>query len=117
MKTGIIIGLLFLIIFYLVTQTKHLDPVFAKAKAYQESLVNKLKSISGTTIVKRSDDGSSHLLETLVSRLSKREKRSLSNLMSSEVKTQEFLVDYCFNTHNKHPVFTQENLQMLCRHL
>ncbi|MCE9688112.1 hypothetical protein LZP73_18195 [Shewanella sp. AS16] len=113
MKGWIIVGILAVMIYYLATQTRHLDGPIAQTQTLLQRAKNKLDAMTGTHIIK-AEHKLSTLKNSIADRLSSRERQEFEQILVSPQAAAAFKDEFCNMRTLSHPIFSKDNLQLIC---
>ncbi|MCL1067984.1 hypothetical protein L2735_14410 [Shewanella olleyana] len=112
MRGWILIALIGGVIYYFATETDKLDEPIAEIQSVLNSADEKVTSMTGTKIIRKSDKVIS-MPSGVIERLSSKEALEFKSIFTDNATVAAFDDEYCgFGA--KHPVFGKENLQLIC---
>ena len=113
MKGWLILGLLIGGAYYLYNNTDFFDEQKAEAQTQYNQLQSKVKSMTGTQVIK-SNDWIGGIKNQFKDRMSKSEFEELELIISGRETISDFKDNFCEDSVPTHPVFSRENTRLLC---
>ncbi|PMG74930.1 hypothetical protein BCU84_17750 [Shewanella sp. 10N.286.51.B7] len=112
MRGWILIALIGGVIYYFATETNKLDEPIAEIQSVINSADDKVTSMTGTKIIRKSEKVIA-IPSGVIERLSDKEASEFKAIFTDNSTVAAFKDDYCgFGA--RHPVIGKENLQLIC---
>ncbi|MEZ9236349.1 MULTISPECIES: hypothetical protein [unclassified Shewanella] len=112
MRGWILIALIAGVIYYFATETDKLDEPIAEIQSVMDNADDKISSMTGTKIIRKSDKVIK-IPSGVIERLSGKEVNAFKDIFTNNESVANFKSEYC-GFGSKHPIFGKDNLQLIC---